>query len=185
MKLTKGTYKFYNIRGTNAVSARNKSVYYMLYHKTEFTHLFFMDSDMWFPKGTLEKLLSYDKDIAGGWYLRKRKGFYPTVFEIGSRTPHGFYKTIWPEGLIEVDAIGTGCLLIKREVLEKIEPPWFEYRVSGHPDQHMTTEDIVFCEKAKKKGFQIWCDGDIRCGHCNMFIIRPGETKGKKEIRPV
>jgi len=178
-----GEYSFYNHRGTNAVTARNGCVKKMLDNK-ECTHLFFMDSDMVFPEKTLEKLLEHDKDVVGGYYVRKRKGFLPNAFLLGHR-PGGKYVTEHVNEMKEVEGIGTGCLLIKRKVFENIECPWFEYKWNKDPDGHMVTEDLIFCQKVKEKGYEIWCDGTIKCGHVNQFIIWPTEKPGEQRVEPI
>lgn len=69
-------------------------------------------------------------------------------------------------GLTEVDAMGSGCWLIARRVIEKVPRPWFmrEYDpdgvvVKGH--------DYLFCEKARKSGFKVWTHFDYPCQHFN------------------
>jgi len=84
-----------------------------------------------------------------------------------------------------VEAIGTGCLLIKRHVFEKVKVPWFEYQWNGDPDGKMITEDLVFCEKAKKLGFKIYCDGTIKCGHVGSMIIWPTEKEMRNKVEPI
>ena len=166
----------YSVRGMNVVGARNKIVARSL--KENFTHTFFMDSDMIFPDRTLSRLLHHHKDIIGGFYVRKKKDFLPTVMELGFRKGDS-YMTTFPIGLTEVEAIGTGCLLIDNKVFKKVGEPWFEYRASDKGEGHMITEDLVFCEKAKKLGFKVWCDGDIICPHVGAFKVTPVKGEGK------
>lgn len=173
---------FYNHRGSNTVTARNNCVHEMLLK--DYTHLFFLDSDMVFPKGTLQRLLNHDVDIVGGFYVRKRNNFWPNAFKLGER-PSGKYLTEWINEYKEVEAIGTGCLLIKRHVFEKVKVPWFEYQWNGDPDGKMITEDLVFCEKAKKLGFKIYCDGTIKCGHVGSMIIWPTEKEMRNKVEPI
>lgn len=182
-----GTWSKFRVSGVNTPTARNMCVAHML--KGDFTHLFFMDSDMSFPKATLPRLLAHDKDIVGGFYLRKKKGHLPNAFRLG----HNKDDTLIPEFIDdfrEVEAIATGCLLVKREVFETIEKPWFEYRpIKWSEEGRLATEDVVFCEKAKEKGLKIWCDGTIACGHVGMVVIYParhpetGEASAKYEIQ--
>ena len=172
----------YNVRGTNAVTARNNIIWKM--YQGNFTHVFFADSDMVFPAGTLQKLLNHDVDIVGGYYVRKRNEFLPTAFKLGKR-PAGLWETEHVNEFKEVEAIGTGCLLVKRIVFDKVGSPWFEYRWTGEATGKMVTEDMVFCEKAKERGFKIYCDGTIKCGHVNMFIITPTEDPNKTQVTPV
>jgi len=160
-------WDLYNVRGMNTVSARNKIVYRAIEQK--FDYVFFMDSDMVFPHGTLDRLLHHHKDIVGGFYTRKKGQFLANAFKLGF-AENGHLLTEFVSDFREVEAIGTGCLLVKTAVFEKIGKPWFEYEpIPDSPDGHMATEDIVFCRRAKKLGYKIYCDGTIACGHvvCN------------------
>ena len=49
------------------------------------------------------------------------------------------------EGWVEADAIGFGCVLIKAEVLQKLDPPYFM-------SQFNAGEDFFFCWKARRAG---------------------------------
>lgn len=175
-------YKVFNNRGTNTVTARNRCVFEML--KGDYTHLFFMDSDMIFPKGTLQRLLDRNVDIVGGFYVRKRNGFLPNAFQLGER-PNGRFVTEWVNEFKEVESIGTGCSLIRREVFEKVKCPWFEYLWSGDPDGRMRTEDLVFFDKAKDLGYKVYCDGTIKCGHVNSMVIWPTEKPMTNKVEPI
>lgn len=62
-------------------------------------------------------------------------------------------------------------MLIRREVLEAVEPPWFEYGDRS--------EDIMFCEKAKAAGFEIYCDLSARLGHITTAVVWPAINEGK------
>lgn len=64
------------------------------------------------------------------------------------------------EDLIECDGVGGGCLLIHRQVLDAIEPPWFEYNKGT-----FVGEDFYFCRKVQAAGFKIFTDPGVICGH--------------------
>ena len=68
------------------------------------------------------------------------------------------------EGLQEVDAVGTGCFLVARRVLEATWEAPFQrtYYVDGRVHKG---NDIAFCERVKAAGFRIWCDYDRPCDH--------------------
>jgi GT2 family glycosyltransferase len=170
----------YSVRGMNTVSARNKIVHRAI--EENFDYVFFMDSDMEFPPNTLDRLLNRSKDIVGGFYTRKKKGFLPNAFRLGFSEGDKLL-TEFISDFREVEAIGTGCLLIKTDVFRKIKKPWFYYETTNSPDCHMSTEDIVFCRNAKKAGYKIYCDGEIACGHVGSFIVTPIVVDGVQQIR--
>jgi hypothetical protein len=69
------------------------------------------------------------------------------------------------EGLQEVDAGGTGCMMIARRVLEHptmrhpFKRQWDEDGICTH------SSDLTFCRRAKEAGFSIWAHYDFRCRH--------------------
>lgn len=87
---------------------------------------------------------------------------------------------------MEYDAGGTGCVLIKRRVLEALEAP-FKSKLYKDGTRH-TGSDLYFCKRAQKKGFKIWAHWEYACKHikrmdlldaARMIImgVRVGESK--------
>ena len=68
------------------------------------------------------------------------------------------YPLMWPPTMLcEVDAVGFGALLMKMDVLDGMEFPWFKFDDCG--------EDIYFCVRAKEHGFKVWLDPTYVLGH--------------------
>ena len=131
-----------------------------------YTHLLFVDDDQVFPPDALNKLLSHDKDIVGAQIFKRRPLYEPCVYTLrGSK-----YFPILVNKFAEVDAIGTGMMLIKTEVFNKIEYPWFE-TVYDEEKTHWSV-DFMFCKKAKKLGYKIYCDPTIEIGHLGDAPVR-------------
>ena len=134
-----------------------------------YDYLFAVDSDMKFAPDTLSNLLSHDADIVSGIY-RQRKD--EQIIEIYKRNNGGLYNVKYDDlkgkGLVEIDGCGFGCVLVKKEVLVGVGYPQFEYHMAG-PLQIGLSEDNDFCMKASKKGYKIYCDTSIVCGHVGNY----------------
>jgi len=131
--------------------------------KTDCTHLFFIDSDMLFQPEVLDKLIADDKDIVGAQYNRRvDKEGVPVVATRYQLNPNDQL----PQRVFKNYAVATGCVLIKREVFNKIPKPWFFHGTEESP----RGEDIYWCEKCIKNGFEIFIDGSLKVGHCGEKI---------------
>ena len=76
-------------------------------------------------------------------------------------------ERIRENGLIHVDALGSGVLLIHRSVLEAIKPPWFEFRITEE-GLILMSEDYDFSIKAKEAGFKLFIDSTAKAGHLKL-----------------
>jgi len=130
------------------------------------THVIFLDADMVYPIDTITKLLKHDKEIVGALTFRRRPDFEPLCFD-GEPFKMTQIDPI-PEELFEVTATGTGCLMIKTDVFENMDYPWFEFDTH---DGHLVGEDINFCYKARKKGFKIYVDPTVRTEHLSQTRV--------------
>jgi hypothetical protein len=73
--------------------------------------------------------------------------------------------------MIQVDIAGTGFMLIKREVFDKVKAPWFECY-----DKGMAGEDVYFCAKCKDAGVKVWVDTALHLGHIATPYTVTNET---------
>lgn len=123
--------------------------------------LWFIDSDTIPTRAALEMLLQADKTAISG-VARAAKvdsdGLTKAVAMVMRSTPDG-YKEATGKGVERIDAAGFGCMLLRREVFEKIEFPWFEEKVWGSS----RGEDISFCEKIRDAGIELWAHFDVDC----------------------
>jgi hypothetical protein len=129
------------------------------------THLLWLDDDMRFPKETMYRLLKHNEAFVGANYPTRRtpvvpvsiKTIYPTERKPGKRLlpPAG------AAGLEEVDGIGFGVVLVRREVFEDVDFPWFECIYDRTRGMMMIGEDISFGMLAREKGYRIMVDHDL------------------------
>jgi len=134
-------------------------------YKGDFDALLFIDSDMEFPPDTLQRLIDRDKDIVGVLYGNKVTG-KPNTFVYDQYTDKFKKINVKPQqGLVEVGAVGTGIMLIKKYVLDRVRCPWFYYEAG-------VGEDVNFCKVATLAGFKVYVDTDINIGHIGKRIWR-------------
>jgi len=156
------------IKGSKVIPfAREQVNQFVLDNYHGATHILNVDDDMVFPPDTLEKLLSYDKDIVGVLYTGRTKPWLPQIFK---KVDGKFKHWLFPPGndVFQADAVGFGLTLIKRQVFEQLSKPWFQFYLGDKG------EDLYFCEKAKDAGFEIWVDGTSEYGHMgeHMFTMK-------------
>lgn len=151
--------------------ARNSLVREFL--KTECTDFVFIDADVGFRPEDLLKLVSVDRDVIAGVYPKKQDDTEFPVF-VGS----GVALHADDDGLVEVDAVPTGFLRIKRHVLETLagkavgfigqgggDVPYkiiFERLVA---DGRRWSGDYGFCRKWKAEGGKIYVDPEMVFSH--------------------
>jgi len=150
------------------------------------THILMIDDDMTFESDFLLKLIAHDVDIVGGLAFKRTPDYHPCVYKKINGTDD--HTPIFPEVFQEVDAIGTGGILIKREVFEKLKYPFFEtWYAEDNPDKHFSV-DFDFCLKSKAAGLKIFVDPEASMGHIGeasivtkqTFLNRMQEIKAKK-----
>jgi hypothetical protein len=121
------------------------------------THVMFMDSDV-MPDDidVINRLLAADLPIVSGLY-RNTLGsgvnawMGPNTIALKQQAP-----------IVEVERVGFGLVMVKREVFEAIkERPWF-YLTAGKSQQG---EDFYFCRKARNAGFKVCVDMRVQAKH--------------------
>lgn len=131
------------------------------YAKEEgFDYILWVDSDMILPKDTLTRMLLHDKDIVSGVYAYKLLGNNKIVAKRlnGDKYEDLTISEIRGKDLIEVDGFGFGCVLTKTDIFNHIKPKYFVFSLD-------MGEDIYFCRKAQKAGYNLYLDTNILCGH--------------------
>lgn len=155
----------------NITEARNTLVQRALDEDAEW--VMFLDDDHVYPHDLLMRLLAHEKPVVSALYLRRQQPFSPVAFS--HRNDHGTYQSIdlaeLPQGgLLKVHAVGAGGLLVRAEVFNAIEPPWFEHGKVGDWD---ASEDIIFSEKANTAGFDVYVDLEAQLGHLSPSAVWP------------
>ena len=154
--------EFVTIKGSPVDAVRNNEAR-LINANPDFTHLMTIDSDTVPPVDCVDRLLELDSPIATGCTpLKDASGLRWALSISAINGVPELMRTLPPEPF-EVLATGASCLLIRREVIERLEFPWF--KTIENPDGSGQTEDFFFSQKCREGGFKIRADPAVRCRH--------------------
>ena len=94
---------------------------------------------------------------------KNHPGERPYYWVACNRVEGGYKEHQNKSGLQEVDAVGSGCMLISRRVLLRIKKP-FE-RIYDEDGCVTIGADFNFCRKVKEAGFKIHVNYNYPCQH--------------------
>lgn len=156
-------------QGYSCDMARNKAASAFLEGGADY--LWFVDSDMILAEDSLVRLVNMGAEIASGVYFRKEAGERKAeVCRLeGDRTV--FYtETELPAGVFEAAGVGFGCVLISRSAMECCMDA-----SNGRPFMYnhdpVISEDLWFCNIARRLGYRVMVDGGLRLGHEGSWIF--------------
>ena len=150
-------FEFFCI-GNEALISRARNYCVDTFLQTNATHLMFIDSDIVFRPADVLRLAEHKKSIVGALYPRK--------------TLNG--------GLVgDDDYIGTGFVLIERQVFETLRTPdllytpdhigtdYATHKIAAYFDtgivgERYLSEDYLFCHRARKAGIELYLDKKIK-----------------------
>jgi hypothetical protein len=186
--------------------------------RTDFTHMMFIDSDIHFDPNDVVALLALDKDVIGGPYPKKSIN-WSNIAETARRHPDlnprelenlvGEYVFNVVKGTqqfqvsdpLEVMEIGTGHMMIKRGVFDKMKDayPQIKYKPDhvgqahfdgsryihayfdtvidtadscvGGGSERYLSEDYMFCQMWRKIGGQVWLCPWMKTQHIGTYAF--------------
>lgn len=151
-----------------SAAARNVMGRALLENQEGFTHLVMLDIDHRHPVDVVYRLVRrVEQDpaklVVGGLNFRRSPPHDPCVFFLAEDGYH--QMAAWPQVPFRVDILGTGSIIIAKEVFERIEYPWFsrDYGTLEHPRN--AGDDVTFSLKCRAAGIDLWCDPQIVSPH--------------------
>lgn len=130
-----------------------------------YDYVLWLDSDVMFPPTLLMDLYAQDKDIICGVVAARRSPFYPCVYVNNGETLDPVKE--FDGHVIPIDSCGFGAVLMKTEVIQKM---FDEFKTCFQPILGYG-EDLSFCLRAKKLGYQLFADPNIPIGHIGKTVI--------------
>jgi hypothetical protein len=149
---------------------RNKVIENFLRYDAEW--LLFLDTDMVFTPQDFVTLAQSANDktapIVSGLYYQDTMPPRPVAFvwDKNGRSQHWDGKGT---GMVKVDLVGMGFVLIHRSVLEAMEGDWCNNGRLG-PAHQSLSDDFSFCYKAQELGFDIKLNTAVKPGHVKQTV---------------
>ncbi len=150
------------------------------------THLMFIDADIGWEPWHLLVLLDRQKDVIGGLYPMKSLPIKWCVNGIPGKEE----GSAEDPNLVEVSKTGTGFLLIKRDVFEKLDahpavkpfandiglptelnPFMKTYFDTAVREGRYYSEDWTFCENWRDLGGEVWVDKRVLLRHTGTYTF--------------
>jgi hypothetical protein len=160
--------------------ARNNLMAKMMSNQ-QATHFMFIDADIRFQPESILSMLAHDKEVIGGLYPKKS---LPVNYVINLKP-----QTKIQGDIFTVDTMGTGFLMFRREVYEKL--------IAAHPETkyvddvglgkqyepmmysifdckidergHYLSEDWLFCRRWQEIGGEIWAHSKVLLNHVGHY----------------
>jgi len=174
-------------------------------NKSEFTHMMFIDADIAFNANDIIRMIECDKEIVCGVYSTKGINWELVANAVRSGVPANqlkyftgstftklidpnFQPTDWDD-LVEIAHGGTGFMLIRRDVVEKLKEVVPRYHtpegqvkynmfesslspVQGNPEKNdLLSEDYHFCKLWRENGGRVWAAPWVMLDHVGTYIF--------------
>lgn len=164
-----------------------------------YTHFMFIDQDVGFTGQDVFTLIQQDVDVIAGTYPIKQiqwenvakavaAGVPPEKLEAASAIhvfkPVDTNQKLNNQELVEVEHVGTGFMLIKRQVLEKLSQTLSRYFEVFSPENRKETidffghatinnefwgEDVSFCKRVIDAGMKVHVAPWVQCSHFGSY----------------
>lgn len=170
---------------------RNEIVKRAIMYGTEY--LWFLDDDMIVHPETLWRLYQHKKDFVSALAYTRLPPYKPCIYKGKDDNGDWLHDLRLKEGLVEVDACGLSCSLIKVSVIKKLMNKNLNKIKKRGGLFHFTRygEDMNFTEELKKSGVKVWVDTDLTIKHLGQkaqvdeqtFLRHVQQQKQKEEER--
>ena len=144
-------------------------------------YVLWLDSDMVFDPSLLERLMVdiEDKDFVSALYFMRKPPFKPLIFKtirpslIANEGVTVLYEDYPVDSTFEIDGCGFGAVLMRTQVLRDVQAKdrFLFSPLLGYG------EDVSFCIRVKRAGYQMWCDSKLLIGHIGKMVTTDNTFK--------
>jgi hypothetical protein len=192
--------------GNESLVERARNVLTAKFMKSDCTHLLFIDADIRFDPSSVFRLLEFDKDVTSCVYSKKHLNWDMIRKKVQEGNPEDIRQAgvdfnlniaggsaVAEKGFVRVLDTATGFLMIKRNVIEKMNEHYKEelFAVNDLQTQQedvpnytslflcmidpeskrFLSEDYSFCRRWQALGGEIWADLATPLGHIGSYAF--------------
>lgn len=195
--------QFISLQGSGVISRLRNQICATFLDKTKDDWLLMIDTDEMLSKDGFKKLIAAADAktrpivsglVFGAWETGQ---IYPEpipcIFQVGENGGGMYPVHEYPiDQVIEIDAAGTGCLLVHRSILER-----FRAEANEHQGQHWgffqdmplngewIGEDLLFSLRAKSFGYKIHAHTGVILPHQKNYWLHDGHHADFKRFNTV
>lgn len=166
------SYKIHLSYPTGKPISNNRNTIVSKFLATDCDFLMMIDSDIIPPMNVLQ-LVDFNKDIITPlMFVHQRGKLLPLFLKQNKDGMFDVDDYLKKTGLQKADATGTGCIIIKRKVLEH---PALKYPFRNEYDKDGIKTiglDLNFCQRARKVGFDSWVHLDYLADHHTVYSLK-------------
>jgi hypothetical protein len=148
-----------------------------LYGEITYKKIIWIDSDIAWTPDDFMRLYESDLDIVSGAYLLASGEVTAYPERLGPGLDYERVKAMTEP--VKVHGVGFGFLAVKQGVFEQLSRPWFQSVPVTMTDAEtgeewtfpIMGEDISWCERVGRLGYDIWLDPTVRVTHHKMMTL--------------
>jgi len=138
--------------------------------------LMMIDADETWAYNTIEKLVKHNLPLVSGLVYSRKYPYYPVWLnynELDNKLEQNntHYLPMVPNGLLKVDAIGAGFMLMRRDVALAIGTDAPANLSASECEWGEVGEDIAICYRARQHGFDCYVDLTTEIKHFSYVGI--------------
>jgi len=156
----------------------------------EYDVMIWLDSDVLYTTEMIIELINSQYQVTAGLYKMEDNKHFAVVkdWDLDFYKKNGSFQFMDEEMVTKTRSVtryipvaysGMGIMAIKKDVVDKLDYPYFHYEVQKMPSDkedvpeihEMCSEDVAFCRKLSDSGIPIMVDLSIRAGHQKRITL--------------